>query len=318
MMKTLANMQPPESFGGVKQLLALADSETGSKLLGGYSQPSAMDDYVKTMTAYQQAQNKQKQDRYSDLLKAAGGVEAGYETGTVGTKATTTDTEGGKEGFQNKDEITPPKGKGGGGQKDPIMLQEFNKGVGKWMSENASGGKQQNAMSAITLEKIANGLKAGKLQTGTLGSSVFGAIGGLKYTDANLQSAIDDINKISAQSIKTMLPGSVSNMELNFIKSLAFDPALPSSVNEEKLRKAIRVLRKIDANQDAVMDYALANNYNMRGFNWPMKPDASIVTQADLDGAQVKPGEGKAPSAAAPKQMSIEEWRASKAQKAKK
>lgn len=316
MMKTLANMELPESFGGAKQLLALADSETGSKLLGGYSQPDAMDDYVKTMTAYQQAQNKQKQEKYSELLKAAGGVDAGYETGTAGTKETLTDTSGEKGEEQKKDEVVPIRAAGSGKQKDPIMLQEFNKGVGKWMAENASAGKQQNSMSAITLEKIADGLKNGKYETGTkwvIGSS---AADKLRYTHPALKAAIDDINKISAQSIKSMLPGSVSNMELNFIKSLAFDPILPSSVNEEKLRKAVRILRKIDKNQDAVMDHALANNYNMRGFGWPMKPEESIVAESDLESAPVKSESKKqAPAADAKKPLSFEEWKAKKAKK---
>jgi hypothetical protein len=101
-MKKLAQMELPSTNAGVKQLLALADSETGSKLLAGYKEPTGMDDYAEKLLGYQSRVSKADKEKYSDLLKSAGGMETGYKTEIEGIGT-------GKKGANSGGKIIPAK-----------------------------------------------------------------------------------------------------------------------------------------------------------------------------------------------------------------
>lgn len=254
----------------VKPLLALADSQTGSNLMKGYTEPTANKDRWQTLLKYGDEVARRKGDIAKNLLEGISKTKSGTDIEQFIRNVKAIDAienKTGQENFTGDGFVAPPKptkGGKGGGQKS-LFYDNLNKKFGMWAAEFLAGGGTSSAASdAATLKKIANKLKSGELKTGTA-EGFLASAGKVFGVKTNLQEVADEIARTSVNSLKGIFPGAISNAEREFIVTLSFDPKASPKSNYGRLMKAARIIEKGNAATQRALQHATETG-DMRGY----------------------------------------------------
>lgn len=287
----------------VKPLLALADSETGSKLSQGYDENDASQKRGEMILKYQDALLNRKKQQADTLMSGLGK----FKSGTTTTKDTgISPAEQAKLDFQKAkaqqdyelelQKIAASKAKGKAKPELTAGEKKLEEAAAARVDKMDAGALQDNIALAKKLEDYADKLESGKMKTGTAN------IGGLLLSS----TGFGDINEIeqavidaSSRQLKERYGGNPTNVEGEKSERTKFNKKFKSSDNAAGLRSMAQTLRD-QANYGTQAKENMLNTGYATIQRFGAKPIRTGSPEPVSTSPQKKP-------------MSFEEWKAAKA-----
>lgn len=249
-------MQVSESDAWVKPLLALADSQTGSKLLSGFTPGLSEKDRNQVLLDYAQ----KLQDKRSTLTKD---VLSGVDKMKMDKYMKAMSASAGSGKLSPFEEAR---------QKDAAKrYNEYYDKVRPQLESNAM--KVENAMSLMYQDETISGPKVGYLP-GPL----------RKLVNENAAIVERDMQSAIQETLRPTLGAQFTEAEGVRIMNLAFDPKLSAKENKRRAAELKGFIDRKMQFQDALNEYLSANNGSDQGFpyaQYGMRKSSSSIGATD-------------------------------------
>lgn len=271
-IKNLKSAPAGKTEGWIKPLLALADSETGSKLMAGFTEPKAAKDQNELLLKYEDALQKRRNDLSDNLIDSASKFKTGtsLEQVLLGNKATTGLMEQAQSQQVQREGYKPVlRGRSGKPGDDLTPLEKsadvaFGKGLAEWQSSGGFTNVDKNIAKIEGAIRYLNKQKGGVIGASGTTQGLLAATGLQKIFDPGAAKIKQDMDTVATEGLKGLLPGAVSDYESKMIQRLTYDSSLPESENIKKLQAAMAVLKKGRKRTQELIDYSTKNR-SIRG-----------------------------------------------------
>lgn len=286
----------------VKPLLALADSETGSKLSQGYDENDLSQKRNEMIMKYQDSLLNRKKQQADTLMSGLGKFKSGTtttkDTGISPSEQAKLDFQKAKQQQDYELELQKLAAQKAKKAKPELTAGEkkLEEAAAARVDKMDAGALQDNINLAKKLEDYANKLETGKMKTGTAN------IGGLLLSS----TGFGDINEIeqavidaSSRQLKERYGGNPTNVEGEKSERTKFNKKFDSAENAAGLRSMAQTLRD-QANYGTQAKENMLNTGYATIQRFGAKPIRTGTPQPTSAPEQKKP-------------MSFEEWKAAKA-----
>lgn len=282
--------QKPDEAGWLKPLLALADSETGSKLLSGYTPGMTAKDKNEQILKYMNDISQRKSDLNKSVLSGISAMKNGTQQTIINT------------------------GGAAGNGKNP-GLDSLNRATGKEYSDYVQGGGFSKAESNISqLNEIIGELNTKNNLTGGLQAVVPKIAKDIFATESG--DVEDRVRNVVQSNLKLLLGSQFTEREGERIIKSYYNTRQDEKTNSKRLSNLVHEMASAAAAKEAAMNWFENNNQSMSGYNGVTRVNvggkAYDVAPKSTGSTQSSQASPKGSAEPAKTKMSFEEWKASK------